>query len=249
MKFPKDPKRSKKQKQPDKKPRSVAHSIVITVDDIPEGTEYIPLDWHHNITTGETSAYVAGKKVLTDGLTMTYNRPNKTSKTVVRMEDTGTTNRFDVLLKNFDMLIAIDTNTATIGGKTHHVSYGCQAMFNQDRQISKIFPFPESFIIMGDIDKPENRNIRSLIQYMQTAPILRPVNFETLKVGIITDSDLINHSDINKRKKPLVDDFYLPENVELIFATDGTADTILNKMIRWCHKYSTEMINKAKPRL
>ena len=40
MKFKKDPQRKKKKKnkQPDKKPRSIAHSIVIGVDDIPEDT-------------------------------------------------------------------------------------------------------------------------------------------------------------------------------------------------------------------
>ena len=66
MKFKKDPQRNKKKKnkQPDKKPRSVAHAFVLDINNIPPDTEYIPLEWHHNITTGETHSVINGNKIL-----------------------------------------------------------------------------------------------------------------------------------------------------------------------------------------
>lgn len=252
MKFKKDPQRNKKKKnkQPDKKPRSVAHAFVLDINNIPPDTEYIPLEWHHNITTGETHSVINGNKILADGLVMSYDRPGKTAKQVLRMEDTGTTNKFSELVKKFDLLVAIDTNTATIGGTTHHVSFGCQAVFNSEKKISNIVALPQNFVLLGDYDKPENRNIRSLIEFIKSTTFSRPgVKFEDMYIGIITDSDLINHSAINKRKIPLIENYFLPQNIELIFATDAASDTIFNQMIRWCHKYSTDMIKEAKPKL
>lgn len=222
MKFKKDPQRNKKNKnkQPDKKSRSVAHSIVFGVDDIPEDTPYIPLEWHHNIDTGETRSFIAGKEIIPDALVMSYERPGKTSKQVVRMEDTGTTNGFSELIKKYTLIVAIDANTATIGGTTYRVAYACHTVFYEKKEIEKIQAFPERFVLTGEVDKPENRNIRSLIQYLQKATFSPPAKFEDQHIGIITDSDLINHSDYNKRKKPLIEDFYLPEIVELILSLD-----------------------------
>jgi hypothetical protein len=251
MKFPKDPQRNKKkkQKQPDKKPRTVTHPIVFGVDDIPEGTRYIPLEYHHNLSTGETTAFIAGKEIKPNGLEMLYDRPGKTSKKVLRMEDSGTTNNFDVLIKKYSLLVAIDTNTATIGGTTYHVGYACHTVLNEKKEIEKVHPFPGRFILTGEVDNPEFKNIRSLIQALQQIKFDPVAKFEDHFIGIITDHDLINHSAINKRNQPLIEDYYVPENVELIYAFDGSADTVFNKMIMWCHKQSTDLFKKSKPQL
>jgi hypothetical protein len=251
MKFPKDLQRNKKKKnkQADKKPRTVTHPIVFGIEDIPEGTRYIPLEYHHNVSTGETTAFIAGKEIKPSGLEMFYDRPGKTSKKVLRMEDSGTTSKFDALIKKYSLLVAIDTNTATIGGTTYHVGYACHTVLNEKKEIEKVDPFPGRFILTGEVDNPEFRNIRSLIQALQQIKFDPVAKFEDHFIGIVTDSDLINHSDYNKRKIPLIEDFYLPENVELIYASDGSSDTTFNKMIMWCHKQSADLFKKEQPQL
>ena len=62
------------------------------------------------------------------------------------------------------------------------------------------------------------------------------------RVGLIVDSDLGNLSDFNKRVKPVSDEFYLPTNFELIYASDRANDNILNEVIITCHSISKDIL-------
>jgi hypothetical protein len=66
------------------------------------------------------------------------------------------------------------------------------------------------------------------------------------KIGVIVDSDLGNLNDYNQRMKPICDNYFLPAEFELIFASDKVTDNIFNRMIATCHKLSSIMLEKIE---
>jgi hypothetical protein len=65
------------------------------------------------------------------------------------------------------------------------------------------------------------------------------------KIGLIVDSDLGNHQAFNNREIPIFDDFYLPENVTIIYASDkGGTEYLSTKMIKYCHDLATGLYKK-----
>lgn len=62
--------------------------------------------------------------------------------------------------------------------------------------------------------------------------------------GIIVDSDFGSLSAINNRTIPILDDFYLPENIQLIYASsDKKNDTFLNEAISFCDKIAKQVLD------
>jgi len=67
----------------------------------------------------------------------------------------------------------------------------------------------------------------------------------SLLIGIVVDSEQDYIEAYNKRLKPIIDDFYLPENFELMYASaDASNDTILNQAITYCDKTATQRIKE-----
>ena len=50
-------------------------------------------------------------------------------------------------------------------------------------------------------------------------------------MGLIVDSDLGNISAYNQRKKPILDPFFLPPNVQLVYATSDAGKSVVNKSL------------------
>lgn len=68
------------------------------------------------------------------------------------------------------------------------------------------------------------------------------------RIGIIVDSELGKIKDINFRRIPLIDDFYLPANAELIFASDksGKEEYFPNKLLALCEANSKRMLEEIE---
>lgn len=68
------------------------------------------------------------------------------------------------------------------------------------------------------------------------------------QIGIIVDSELGKIKNINFRRAPLIDDFYLPPNFELIFASDnsGKEEYFSNKLIAACEANSKRMLEEIE---
>jgi len=64
------------------------------------------------------------------------------------------------------------------------------------------------------------------------------------RIGFIVDSELGKIRDINYRKIPLIDNYYLPKNFELMYATDasGSEEYIPNRLIRYCDSNSKKVL-------
>ncbi len=140
-------------------------------------------------------------------------------------------------LEGFDTLYAVDTNQKQIMGETYSVGVVAElqwkikehGFFDIDASVLDYFPW------IGKEDKLENRNWMTFIERY-----LMEQKHATIKAGIIVDSDLGLIDRYNSRSLPIYKNFYLPENIELIYASaDIKNDTIINHLISFCDEVST----------
>lgn len=87
--------------------------------------------------------------------------------------------------------------------------------------------------------KPENIAWKKLIEGIHQNP-----ENKKLKIAIIVDSDLENIEAYNRREKPIIGTFFLPQNVDLIYATGDISLEIVNKLIRLADKCASMLIKK-----
>ncbi|MYM94461.1 hypothetical protein [Duganella vulcania] len=151
------------------------------------------------------------------------------------------------LLERYNHLYAIDTNTINfkdigtisfttvykgflkdLGGGAYGQSSG-ETVF-QDYRLN----------VPGNPEVSAWRVLISRIQESDPKPLGR--------IGIIVDSELGKIKDINFRREPLIDDFYLPPNFELIFASDksGKEEYFSNKLIASCESNSKRMLGEIE---
>jgi hypothetical protein len=138
-------------------------------------------------------------------------------------------------LKNFDLIYAIDTNTKLVNDDV--ISISCIVL-------SKLTYCKNNEIIAkyAPIHCLEFRNIKEHaenIAWMKSIQLIiaNPSYSPKLKIGFVVDSDLGNLPAYNKRTAPIYDDFYLPQNIELIYASaDVGKEFLVNKLIALCEK-------------
>jgi hypothetical protein len=145
--------------------------------------------------------------------------------------------------KDFNLLYAIDTNTRNVNSEK--ISISCVVLckitaVEEDHMTAEYAP----------IHCLEFRNIKQFaeniawmkaIQFVISHPLYGP----NLKIGFIVDSDLGKLSAYNSRSLPIYGDFYLPQNVELIYASADVGKEFLeNQLISVCDK-EAEMLLEA----
>lgn len=135
-------------------------------------------------------------------------------------------------LRNFDIILGIDTNSRIVKDELTHLGMAIQ-ITKEDDGIN--FLIINMFKLSGNIIKPENQNWKNLIEY-----ILAHENYsESLKYAIVVDSDLDKLPQYNARLLPIIENFFLPQNIQLIYASSDTPnDAITNQLIAACDKYS-----------
>lgn len=148
------------------------------------------------------------------------------------------------VFKKFDSVVAIDTNKF----QTTNLEFYLGVAFQFKYMIEKEIPIEEYLIKHLELEinseKPENLNWKNLIEF-----IMHHKQFnKNERIALIVDSDLENISDYNKRTKPIYNDFILPENFTLIYATSDKKDSIFNIMIRVCDTYLKKIADKIKKR-
>lgn len=143
-------------------------------------------------------------------------------------------------LKRYDRIVAMDTNSSIQNGKKINlgIAFHVIGKIKQNEIEWELIPINHLFVLLGEGDKIENKNWRQLVEYILKHKNYKPEH----KVGLIVDSDLGNLRDYNKQLKPIADEFYLPTNFELIYASDRSNDNILNEVILTCHRVSKEIL-------
>ncbi len=139
------------------------------------------------------------------------------------------------VLQKFDGVFAIDTNTKIINGEIISISCCivlCVLTYKNNIITAQYAPI-HCLEFRNIKQQAENIAWMKSIQLISANPSYNP----NLKIGIIVDSDLGNLSEYNNRIKPIYSDFYLPQNIELIYAsTDVGKEYIINKLISLCDK-------------
>jgi hypothetical protein len=141
-------------------------------------------------------------------------------------------------LLSYDHLIAVDTNTNHCHGSTVSITAAYHVMpENHENGVAQCRAAVIALIEFWNVvEKPENLGWYEVLQ----AIAAHPVQFAG-KVGLIVDSDLGNHQAFNKREMPIFGDFYLPENVTIVYASDkGGAEHLSTKMIKYCHDLASD---------
>ena len=178
---------------------------------------------------------------------VTYERP-KGPKTLSRVPQTEKEISFssgDALKRNFDFVVAVDTNTRTIHGKQVSVTGVATAKH-------MIMPGPKGLVDYWKFDvpfciefvevkaKPENLGWMAALEQLQVNGHIAAGP----KIGMIVDSDLGNIPAYNSRKKEIVPGTLLPENVQLVYASsDAGKENLANKVLAIADSASSQVFS------
>jgi len=138
-----------------------------------------------------------------------------------------------LIFQKFHSVIAIDTNKFQVKSSEFYLGAAFQFEFKPKGK-NIIEPYLlKLFRLETDIEKPENCNWKRLIEYIMQH---KKYN-DNSRIALIVDSDLDNIPDYNKRNKPIYEDFMLPNNFTLIYATSDKKDSFFNHMIILCDNF------------
>jgi hypothetical protein len=156
-----------------------------------------------------------------------------------------------LFLDRYAALYAVDTNTDT----DKHLSVSCMVHgIVEERTADRAQLRLDLVHVFAMWDVAENQENTGWVIGIQR--ILQ--HWPSPRVGIVVDSDLSNLASYNDRRAALMPECFLPNNMQLVFATRnyGTAEYIPNKMIAaadsqaklWMRKLTadyTETLNRA----
>ncbi|MBA4124507.1 MAG: SEC-C domain-containing protein [Acidobacteria bacterium] len=210
-----------------------------------------------NTLTGELIAFKEDKKIDFKAAEMevTYERPKgKKVLTQIPMPLNNPTLNLSAALEPFDLLLAIDTNTQTIN--EHKLSVSCLIGGYVRKETSESFgehfirtPYalnvyePQVIALWNIKEKEENVGWMTFIEAVMRNPIYK----EDSKILVIVDSDLGNIDDYNLRKLPIYGNFYLPQNMQLRYASsDAGSEFFACQMLRLADTEGKILIKEAK---
>lgn len=155
----------------------------------------------------------------------------------------GGVNSVGEILKNFDIVYASDTNTKLMPDGITRCSAGvafkgeiCQT--SEQGGTLTCRPYRLIRWVWNAEAKIENITWKGIIQEIQKD------EQSTKRIGLVVDSDLGNLEAYNNRTLPLTEDFYLPENFSLLYASADYTDEWSNKMIRMCDREAAGQLKK-----
>lgn len=171
----------------------------------------------------------------------TIKKPGFNFKHASKIIDTSYTSVEQNIL-NYDWLIAIDTNTIIIKNTKVHVGIVAEITdmtLENGKFIHPKIRYETHFAFQGEFDKPELINWKNTIKYIVGSESYN----SSLKIGLIVDSELGSIQDFNQRKRTIIDDFFLPNNFHLLYASADTKnDSVLNQAIAFCDKSATQFL-------
>jgi len=176
---------------------------------------------------------------------VSYQR-NKSPKIITKIPQT--TEQFQMspysFLQHFDVIFAVDTNSRKIGSDLHSVA----AM--SILEVLEITKKPNGAItkvklnmnMFGALIRGKNIPGNPESWFWKIAiedgiKKLYPKYSIDLRIGLVVDSNLDNIEKFNSRELPIYENYYLPKNISLIYASADTgSDYVLNKLIMICDR-------------
>lgn len=149
----------------------------------------------------------------------------------------------DCALEDFDLIVAVDTNSRIIGGRNLSVAgivlgYWATDIRTQSRMISYQVPFCIEFV---DLIEPRERIGWTMAV---TELVSRRYFSYGTKIALIVDAYLDEIPSMNAREIPIQKNFFLPEGVTLLYASsDVGAEYGANKMIQQADRISKQVLD------
>ncbi|MEN5218696.1 hypothetical protein ABE484_22805 [Pseudomonas pudica] len=147
---------------------------------------------------------------------------------------------FEEMRQRFDYLMAVDTNTLDMVYKGYKVSACCIYVVKDHLEsIVTDLPFQHhaTFLILNPNHEEKNEPIGWHLAISQS---IAPWFLQSCRIGMIVDSELGKHIDINAGVEPYYGSYHLPQKLRFIYASDRSA-TYANSMIKQCHS-SAKMV-------
>ena len=223
----------------DKKLCTAAQSEYIKGDPINEGDlvkwKINDLNQLHGLMLGlipiidQSASSVLGLSQITKVLPWYYGNGNAVSEFISR-------SNFVDRFSNFKHVFGLSTTTMTIGDQAISVSnvgqMSIQGTAGEGRQV-RVASEPLFFTYKGlSEDGAKRHALKRLIEFITTHPEYN----EKDRVAIITNYDIGNHKSYNSGELPIYREFYLPMNVEVVFATDSFASEVMSTLIDHCNQ-------------
>lgn len=196
------------------------------------------IDISYNPVTGSFSTTTP---IINSYHQVTYDRDNKPPKALSVTPLISDQLHLDAnsALRCFDMMIAIDTNDKTINGEEHSATGIIVAEWLSDKADPKYTYAYETPFCVEYLSLLSPREIIGwciALQHLNTVGLIKA----SAKIAIIVDSYLEDLPKFNSRSIPLYQDFYLPQQFTLIYASaDAGAEFIANQLLKNADKAAT----------
>ncbi|MBS4079627.1 hypothetical protein [Pseudomonas rustica] len=189
---------------------------------------------------------------------ISYEKQNGKDKVIYStpVEDFKALNRthLDQLKGQFDYLIAVDTNTIKEPERTQ----GCRVSVCASSAIAEPLASVSSQVALQPVaaylilDPGPTVNPEPLGWHLVISQLSRVPALSSKRIGVVVDSELGQHIDINARKKPYHGEHMLPANMTLVYASSDKPEIFVNQMLKHCDamgKLGIEEFKKSDPSL
>lgn len=167
----------------------------------------------------------------------TYERP-KSPKVIHKIIVPPANLTFDpnIALTRYTWVLAVDTNKPETGLPNVVFTGIVQAkILSLSDMILEKSIYQGTVLELHNLNSPSERFgwafvCKSIINLPQEA-----------RVAVIVDSDLGSIPSINRREEPILDDYFLPDRFELLYASDTVGGYIANQLLRLCDRNTREV--------
>lgn len=146
----------------------------------------------------------------------------------------------DAFLFQYDHLFFVDTNTKSDGFSGDRISVTAAVHAFVDKSFEGADD--EFSLLYHQFDATEFRNSTVDPERLGWALVLRAINQSSFddpsnRIAIVGDAHLGAHKQIAAGKTPVIDGVFLPEHIDLIYASSDTGkESGLNALMNWCDR-------------
>jgi len=174
-----------------------------------------------------------------------YDRASGKEKVVNLVEGAAVPDLASYLATKFDAIVAVDTNTKTIGGNSISVAVAMECFVYFLSPFEVRIEFPRYLILPFkncEAGQEEKRGWARVVKIVTGSPRYRSGE----RVALLTDHDLGNLRRYENREAPLYRNTYLPEGFKLIYTTADTGAQDVNQLVRICDKHAARILHELE---
>jgi hypothetical protein len=149
----------------------------------------------------------------------------------------------NIALLHFDTIFAIDSNSRTINGRIVSVAAVTLCKWSQRDPLPIISFATINAMEFRDIDcHPDLLALKHFLIRLSKNPDTMAAG----RIGIVIDSHLGDLHKIETREIPLLDDYFLPAWVSIIYASDAANDRLPNRLLRESDKAADNLLRQIE---